>query len=268
MHPIEQLRHLAEVGEADAGVLAEEAASALGALGSDRRALLTGARRLLEAHPSVGPLWWLAARLLVADDVAAAASLAASRLAGDSTSDELAASLPSGATVVAAATDRVTLAVSQRPDLEVRLVGSPGARWRRGGGSPVAHRSPAALGEALEGATLALVEARAAGRSGVVVWGLDRAVATGALVAGLSLWALVGEGRLLPEALFASVLARLGAVPPAPAETGAVVLGAGGLLVPAARLAAVVGPSGPATPAVGLARPSCPSPPELLGPGG
>ena len=69
MHPIERLRWIARAhGEAPT-TLATEAAWTISELALDEPpALVTACRRLLESHVTVGPLWWVAATVLVAPD--------------------------------------------------------------------------------------------------------------------------------------------------------------------------------------------------------
>lgn len=101
MHAIERLRWVAGARWAPAGELAAEAAWALAELaGEEPLALLPSCRRLLERHPGCGPLWWVAATVLTADDPVPAAGEAAERLVADPTEDALDATLPVEARVV------------------------------------------------------------------------------------------------------------------------------------------------------------------------
>jgi hypothetical protein len=71
-------------------VLAAEAAWALGDLAlQERPAVLPACRRLLEAHPSCGPLWWVAARMLTAGDPVEEATFCVEALESDPTADLL-----------------------------------------------------------------------------------------------------------------------------------------------------------------------------------
>lgn len=87
MHPFERLRYVARSGAwlAPAEV-ATEAAWGLAALAEeDPSAVVVSARNLLSRHPSVGPLWWVAARLVGATCVAEEAARAVEELAEDPT---------------------------------------------------------------------------------------------------------------------------------------------------------------------------------------
>ena len=63
---MERLRHIARSGGGDPRVLVRETASALRGLGKDPAGLLVACRRLIEKHPTSGPLWWLAAHVVTA----------------------------------------------------------------------------------------------------------------------------------------------------------------------------------------------------------
>jgi hypothetical protein len=91
--PFERLRALARY-PGDHLDLVYEAADCLGDSGADAPQLVTACRRLLEHHPSCGPLWWLCARILAAPDTAAGAREARAALDHDRTSARLTAALP------------------------------------------------------------------------------------------------------------------------------------------------------------------------------
>lgn len=212
MHPIERLRYVAR-SSGDPADLAEEAADALRALSEDPRALLTASRRLLDAHPECGPLWWLAARLLCAVEPEVAAGESRELIAGDVTAEELAASLPGAASVVASPTRLVLDGLSLRPDCSVRLVASPTrlrAAVRRLGAdlAEVAGFHPQEAGVALEGATLLLVEPLAASSVGVLVAAGTGELLVNAGTAGVAVWLVVGQGRVLPPQLFEACAGR------------------------------------------------------------
>ncbi|MGH9295606.1 MAG: hypothetical protein ACRD0B_09770, partial [Acidimicrobiales bacterium] len=69
MHPIERLRYIARVQGESGPTIAIEAAWTLAELATiEPSALVTACRRLIEHHPECGPLWWVSAHLVVADD--------------------------------------------------------------------------------------------------------------------------------------------------------------------------------------------------------
>lgn len=65
---MEYLRHVAGAQGASASDLVHESAWALRAMASDPQALVLIVRRLVEKHPTCGPLWWLGAHVLTATD--------------------------------------------------------------------------------------------------------------------------------------------------------------------------------------------------------
>jgi hypothetical protein len=285
MHPIERLRYVARAGDADPALLAEEAAEALGSLAREPRALVPACRRLLEFHPTCGPLWWVCARLLVADDLREAAALAVDLLVDDPTAEELAASIPGGSLVIAAASALIADALAGRPDLTAHVVGPPSAlrsALRHAGDADVTGWEISEIDEAMEGARVVILDALAAGPSGYLLDSTGAALADAATRTGTDLWIAAGEGRLLPGALFEMVVARAASLPDPDEdeeEDDDVLLGfvdtrrtvAGrfvrrAVAFPASAAVAVVGPTGPAAPAVGLSRASCRAPAELLVP--
>ncbi len=253
MHPIERLRFVARAGAGHPVELACEAAGALGDLAQDRRALLVACRRLLANHPECGPLWWLCARLLVASNPLSAAGEAQQTLLEDKTSAELAAALPSGAVVVSTASPTTVEGLALRPDLEVRLVGRPpelaaGVRMLDG---EVAGYGLAEAADALENATVVLVEALAAAPAGLLAAPGSGELARLADAAGPPCWVVVPAGRILPPVLFTCAAERA-------LDTGSADLLAVELLT------AVIGPEGLSAPAA-LQLPECPSVHELTG---
>jgi hypothetical protein len=292
MHPIEQLRYLARARGMGATELAVDAAEALAAVAYQPEMLLTAGRRLLDAHPYCGPLWWMVARVLVADDPVAEAERSASELEGDPTAGLLAAVLPPGAVVVATGVDDVlTEALELREDCALRVVGDRRrlrqavlAAMRRVDDVTCWPRDE--LADALGDASMAMVEACAIGRSGLIASGGTGAgsgsagssahsgasaagagsALAGARRAGVPVWATAGIGRALPDRLFAELAARVaagGGRPPEGAEPTASPEPVE--LFELERIDVVVGPGGRCEPRAAAAAATCPAPPELLG---
>ncbi len=279
MHPIERLRFVARADGFDASTLAVEAADALGALAFDPRALVTSCRRLLDAHPDCGPLWWVAAHVLASPDPVEAASVVADLLACDDSAEELGGCLPAGAVVVAAPSETLDRALSSRPDVAVRYVGDAGVLRRALRGSDVADATgfvPDELDAALDGATLAVLEAGAAGPAGILVGRIAAHVAAGSRAASVPVWALLGIGTVLPGALFEACASR-SAGPSAPVADadgpgGHAGDGSDAQVRDRSRLAFVAGEDlalavtaeGPVETAEALRATDCPAPAELL----
>lgn len=231
-------------------LLAKEAAAALAGLASDPRALVISARRLLEAHPGCGPLWWVAARLLASLDVEAAAADAIDALDADPTGEELAAALPAGATVVCTASQRVLDALATRPDVTVRcVVGDGDPRVRFPAAADVTGWRVSEVDAALRGAGIALLDVRVGGPLRSVVGGTGVLLADRARLAVVEIWAAAGTGTLLPALLAEAACARAGA----------------SSVVSAAVLSTVVGPGGAEAAASALIRDDCPALAELAG---
>jgi hypothetical protein len=90
VHPIEHLRYLARSGHVDAPDLVIETAMALRGLGSDPATVLLTCRRLVERHPTVGPLWWLCSEMVAALEPREAMRRCVEQIREDSTAVHLA----------------------------------------------------------------------------------------------------------------------------------------------------------------------------------
>ncbi len=233
MHPIERLRMVARAAGEGPALLAQEAAGALAAFAGDPAGLVTACRRLVDRQPTSGPIWWLAARVLAADDPTGEAWRAAEELSDDVTPSTLAAHLP----------DDVT--VGEGHGLARRLA-------RAGNDAELVPES--GLGAAAAAADLVLLEAAALGPTGFVAISGSRAAAAVGRLAGRPVWLVAGVGRALPGPLWSALARRLG-----PAEWDG-----DEELVPVDLIDTVAGPLGPVEIEKALANPGCPPVPELL----
>jgi hypothetical protein len=265
MHPIERLRYVARSSGAPQGVLVRETAAALGSLGFDAAGLVTACRRVLDRHPSSGPLWWLSARVLTAvDDADDEGWRCAAELAADTTALELAHALPEDATVcVLGWPELAGEALGRRADVEVLVVDV----LDEAGGLVHELRQcdvdavdvpVSGLGAAVAGADLLLLEASATGRDEFVGVAGSRAAAAVARHAGVPVWLVVGVGRRLPPALFGALRDRLAT------SEGDEPWERDDEIVPVDLVDRVCGVSGPVEPVVGLATADCPVAAELL----
>lgn len=298
VHPIERLRYVARAGGAPPSSLVREAAGALGAFADEPAALVTACRRLVDRHPHVGAMWWLASRMLSVPDPAGEAWRVADELDADPTAATLAAQLPEGATVVVLGwPEAVGSALRRRGDLEVLLVDTLGegaslARRLRTAGGEVAEVPEAGLGSAVASAELVLVEALAMGAGprrprvdagaggaagardsragdgpggagsdgpGAVAVAGSWAAAAVARSAGVPAWLVAGTGSVLPGRLWEALTRRLEEEPEEPWDRPFEV-------VPLDLIDVVVGPGGPEQPGDALRRAECPVVPELLRP--
>jgi hypothetical protein len=263
-HPIEHLRYVARAAGGDPGELVQETAAALaGVVQVEPAGLVPACRRLVERHLTVGPVWWLAARALTAADPAAAARAAGSEIARDSTAPALAGALPDDATVVVVGwPDIAGVALRRRGDAEVLVVDASGegsmlARRLDQSGIAVAVVPDGGVAAAVVVCDLVLVEATAAGTSGVLAALGSHSAAAVAASREIPVWAVAGVGRVLPPPLWDALLARLDQQSVEPWDRTVE-------LVPASLLTAVCGPSGLVVPDEGLADSTCPAAPELL----
>jgi hypothetical protein len=264
MHPIEHLRHVARATGADPALVATEAAGALAQMADlDPAGLVPACRRLIERHLTSGPVWWLSARILAADDQCRAAREAAMTLVRDPTARQLARVLPDGSTVLILGwPDLAGDALRVRGDLEALVVdaggeGAPLVRRLQDDGGESSVVPEAGAGAAAAVADLVVVEARAAGPSGVLATpGSLGAAAVGAQL-GVPVWAVTGVGRVLPERLWDALVTRFD-------ETAGEPWSRPAELVPASFLSGIVGPEGIASVEAGLAAATCPTAPELL----
>ena len=218
MHPIERLRYLARSSGADQRVLVGETASALRAMRMDPAGLVVSCRRIVERHPTSGPLWWLCAHILTAADPSQAARDLPHLLEMDPTPNLLADALPEDATVLVIGwPDLAGEACIDRGDLTVLTVDADdqGAAFvRRLERNDVVAEiiEPSRIGAAVLAADLVLVEATAAGSSELLASPGSRAAASVAYCSDVPVWAVVGRGRVLPDAGFTSLVERVSAV--------------------------------------------------------
>ena len=215
MHPIEQLRYVARASGADAGLLVEEAASALSVFNRDPAAMLTACRRLLTRQPAVGPLWWMCSRMVTATDARQAARSVARELGEDRTGRHLVDQLPDGATVaVAGWPDLVVAALPRRGDLRVLVVDVEGQ------GPAVVRRlerhdvvaedvDPGKLGGVVEESDVVVVEAGAAGSAAALVDVGSVPLAATARALGTPVWLATGVGRRVLERYWQAIIERI-----------------------------------------------------------
>lgn len=263
MHPIERLRHVARATGADPSLLAREAAGALVSFHDDPAGLVTACRRLIDRHVEVGPLWWLAARVLVADDISAEAWASSRLLDEDDTPRQLAADLPPDTTVVVMGwPDVAASALALRGDLEILVVDTGG--YGRAFSSRLAALDVSAVevpeggvGPAVAEAGLVLLEATALGPTGLVAPTGSYAAAAVARHAGVPIWAVAGVGRVLPGRLWEALTGRLANGRDEAWDRSVEV-------VPADVVDMVTGPQATEPFADACRRADCPATPELL----
>lgn len=263
MHPIERLRYVARADGAGPSLLAREAAAALAGFGGDTVGLVTACRRLVDCHVTVGPVWWLAARVLASAEPVAEAWRAGEDLDGDQTARVLAGGLPDGATVaVVGWPEQVAEALRRRGDVEVLVVDSDGeaprlSRLLRSAGLEATEVPPTGLGAAVAEADLVVLEASALGPGGFVAAAGSHAAGAVARHLAIPVWLAAGAGRVLPARLWDALTARLDEGAGEPWDRAHEV-------VPVAVADVVAGPGGLGPAADAYRRADCPVPAELL----
>lgn len=202
---MERLRSVARSSGAGTSPLVAEAAGALAGLGPDPVALVTACRRLVERHPGVGPMWWLASRVLCAPEPTAEAWRAAAEIEADPTPSLVAAAVPDEVTAVLLGWPELTVdGLRRRGDVDVLVVSAGGesaglARWLRSAGTEVEDVPDAGLGAAVAQSGLVLLEASAVGPERFVAPTGSHAAAAVGRAAGVPVWLVAGVGRALPE---------------------------------------------------------------------
>ena len=263
MHPIERLRMVARAEGAGPSLLAREAAGALAGFSYDPAALVTGCRRLVDRHPEVGPLWWLAARVLGAGDPPAEIQRSASALDADPTAAVLGAELPGPlSAVVVGWPEQTAQALRRRGDVEALIVDCDGegqalVRRLSSAGVDAWDVPESGVGAAVVVCGLVVVEALSAGPDGLLAASGSHAAAAVARSRGIPVWAVAGVGRVLPARLWEAQLSRLDALGHEPWERPYEV-------VPADLVDRVVGPDGCRDGADLGTAVDCPVAPELL----
>lgn len=215
MHPIERLRYVARAGGADHAALAEEVARALAGFVDDPSGLVTACRRIIDRHPTSGPMWWLASRVLATNDPRAEAFRCVTTLQDDKTAAALAYELADEVTVtVLGWPEQIGAALVRRGDIRALVVDSLGegaglVRRLEHADSPAEEVPPANIAGAVRWSNIVLLEASAVGPDAFVGVAGSHAAAAVARGADAAVWLVAGEGRLLPERLWESVVDRL-----------------------------------------------------------
>ena len=239
-----------------------ETAAALRGLGLDAAGMVGACRRIIERHPTSGPLWWLCARVLTAPDAFAAARQAVDEMDGDSTADHLVGLLPADAVVAVLGWPEIAADVLiRRGDLSVLAIESgdrSGGFIRRLERADVDVEEIASdqLGSAVASADVLIVEAAAVGSDSALMTSGHLAAAAVAYCSEVPVWAAVGVGKRLPEPLWMAMLGQL-------AETGEP-WQLDHEIVPLTLISHLVGPDGMTERPSDFGQPECPVAYELM----
>ncbi|MHB1487185.1 MAG: hypothetical protein ACYCS7_08485 [Acidimicrobiales bacterium] len=289
---MERLRYVARGQGEGPSVFVPEVAAALVGLGDDHLALVPACRRLLSRHPEMGPLWWLSARMLGSSDPRGEACRCVEEISNDRTPWVLAGHMPDEARVVVLGWPELASAgLRRRGDAQVLTIDTGGEAYGLGGwlrqddvevdevgesglGAAVAEsdlvileawalgavstaREPERSAGGPEASTGDLARPRSAQGEFVAVSG-SRAAAAVARSAGVAVWLVAGEGRVLPAKLWEALRSNFDAVNLQAWERPDEVLAL-------EMVDSVVGPTGMTDPAGALRRADCPVVAELLG---
>lgn len=204
VHPIEHLRYVARAHGADAASLVREAASALGSLRADHANLVIACRRIVERHPEVGPLWWMSARLLTADDPTTLAWDIVDEIDDDPTAQQIAKTIGDGAVVLTVGWPEIAgQAIMRRGDVSVLCADSrhaaSGFMQRLERFDVECEPVPSeALARAARCADLVIVEAAAASDQRVIAPVGSHVVAAVAATVDTPVWLVTPTGTRLP----------------------------------------------------------------------
>ena len=204
VHPIEHLRYVARARGTDSSSLVREAATALGSLRADPLNLVIACRRIVERHPEVGPLWWMCARLLTAEDPTSLAWEIADEVDEDPTARTIAAALADDATILTIGWPEVAgEAIMRRGNVNVLCADSrheaSGFMQRLERFEVNCEPVPAeSLARAAHMADVVIVEAAAASPRRVIAPVGSHVIAAVGRSVGTPVWLAVGAGTRLP----------------------------------------------------------------------
>lgn len=264
MHPIERLRYVARSGGGDHGALAEEAARALAGFADDPNGLVTACRRIVDRHPTSGPMWWLASKVLGTNDPRAESVRCVTVLQDDPTAAALAYELPDDITVtIIGWPEQVGEAMVRRGDIRSLVVdvlgeGTGLVRRLERADSDAEEVPPANVGGAVRWSNIVVLEASAVGPDGFIAVSGSLAAAAVAQHTDAEVWLVAGEGRILPERVWDAVTDRL--------DQSGEPWDLDEEVVPLSLVDHVVGPKGRESVAAMLRRTDVPVVPELLKP--
>ena len=196
-------------------MLVRETAGAIRGLQFEPAGLVIACRRIVERHPTSGPLWWFCSSLLTAADPFKAAHELAFEVEHDRTPDHLFDAMPDDATVsVVGWPDLIGDAIMRRGDIRVLAIDADDEgssfvrRLQRADIDAEVVPSHGAAAAAIA-ADLVLVEALATGPDEVLVATSSRAAAAVAYCGEVPVWLVAGRGRRLPSQLFTAMIERV-----------------------------------------------------------
>lgn len=214
MHPIERLRYVAHATGADPATLVNETAMALRELRIEPAGLVLACRRIVERHPTVGPLWWLCARLLSSSEPFDLAGQLAVDIAQDNCAAHLADALPADSTLCIVGWSPTAMQVAvQRGDCRVLVVDSHGdgqsaVNALERADVIVEYVALESAAGAVLSADVVIVEALACGPAEALCIGGSHGVASVAYCESRPAWLVAGLGTRLPDVMWSAMKER------------------------------------------------------------
>ena len=213
MHPIEHLRYVARAHGADPVSLVRETVAALSGLGHEPAGIVLAARRIVQRHPTCGPMWWLCSHVLGSLDPFEAMRDCEEEIKNDATIKLLRDAVPEDAVVCVVGWPTATLhALASRGDLKLMVVES------RGDGDAAVERLVAMgtdatlvqfedISRVVNFCDVVVIEALATGPSDVLSSSGSHAVAALGYVLQKPVWLVSPCGTRLPTALWSAMIA-------------------------------------------------------------
>jgi hypothetical protein len=196
-------------------MLVRETAGALRGLQFEPAGLVIACRRIVERHPTSGPLWWFCSSLLTSARPFDAAYELAREVEHDRTPDHLFDLLPDDATVcVVGWPDLIGDAVMRRGDIRVLAVdaddeGNSFVRRLQRADIDAEVVPAAGIAAAAVSADVVLIEAMATNADEILAVPGSRSLASVAYCSEVPTWLVAGRGRRLPEQLFTTMSTRI-----------------------------------------------------------
>ena len=212
MHPIEHLRYVARSHGADPVSLVREMASALGGLRHEPAGIVLAVRRIVQRHPTVGPLWWFCSHVLGSPDPFEAMQKCDHEISNDATIKNLRDAVAQDAVVCVVGWPTAVLnALAMRADLKFFIIES------NGDGDAAVERLQSMdvdatlvqfeeISRVVGRCDVVIIEAMATGSNEVLSSAGSHAVAALAYCEQKPAWLVTACGTRLPPALWSAML--------------------------------------------------------------
>lgn len=206
---------MARASELPADVVFREAAWSLIGFVEDPAALVTGCRRLLDRHPTNGPIWWLCSRVLRAEDPVMEAEACVLDLDLDRTLDDLSHAFDEESKVAAVGwPPRLASSFARRGDVEVLVIDVEGdgpgfVRALEDVDVVAVDVDVPGMAAAVASSDVLVVDAAAVGPESAIVASGNWAAAAVARASSVPVWLVVGTGRRFGERTWNALCRRV-----------------------------------------------------------